>query len=237
MSNFLTGSIGRKFLMSITGLFLILFLFIHLTINSFLILDGVFGFEEGQMFNAGAHFMSTFPIIKVMEPILALGFIFHIIYALILSYKNLQARGNNRYASGNKTKGVEWSSQNMLVLGVVIFAFLIVHVANFFIKIKFTGSPLLDHVEFPYIGTGMVEGENAYALVHEAFQHLWIVIVYVIGFIALAFHLSHGFWSGFQTIGWSNEIWLKRLKVIGSIIAWLISLGFTVIAVAQYLFF
>lgn len=239
MANLFSSSIGKKLIMSLSGLFLILFLLIHLTINSFLLLDGVFGFEEGQMFNAGAHFMGTFPLIKIIEPILALGFLIHIVYSLMLSYQNMKARGSDRYASGNKTKGVEWSAQkqNMLILGIVMAAFLVVHVANFFIKIKFTGDDLLTHVEFPYIGTGMVEGENSYALVHEAFQHLWIVVVYIIGFVALGFHLSHGFWSAFQTIGWSNEIWLKRLKVIAKILAWFFTLGFTVIAVGQYLFF
>lgn len=237
MANLFSSSIGKKLIMSISGLFLILFLLIHLTINSFLLLDGVFGFEEGQMFNAGAHFMGTFPLIKIIEPILALGFLVHIFYSLVLTFQNMKARGSAKYASGNKTPDVEWSSKNMFVLGIVVVSFLIVHVANFFIKIKLTGSPLLTPVEFPYIGTGMVEGENSYALVHEAFQHLWIVIVYIIGFVALGFHLSHGFWSAFQTIGWSNEIWLKRLKVIGRIVAWVFALGFTVIAVGQYLFF
>ena len=82
MSNLLTASIGRKLLMSVSGLFLILFLFVHLFLNSFLLLDGVFGFEKGQMFNAGVHFMGTNPLIKIIEPMLALGFILHIVYSL-----------------------------------------------------------------------------------------------------------------------------------------------------------
>jgi len=235
MANLFSSSIGKKLIMSLSGLFLILFLLIHLTINSFLVLDGVFGFETGQMFNAGAHFMGTFPLIKVIEPILGLGFLIHIVYSLILSVQNKRARGNIRYASGDKTEGVEWTSKNMLPLGIALIAFLIVHLANFWVKIKITGE--IGHAEFPYLGTGMVQGEDAYTLVNTAFQNLPLVIAYVVGSLALAFHLSHGFWSAFQTIGWNNQIWLKRLKVIGNIIAWVIGLGFAFIAIAQYLFF
>jgi len=237
MANLFSSSIGRKLLMSITGLFLIIFLLVHLALNSFLLLDGLFGFEEGQMFNAGAHFMATNPLIKIMEPILALGFIVHIMYSIGLTIQNMRARGNSKYASGTKTQDVEWSSKNMLVLGTFVLSFLAVHIANFYVKIKFTGDPLLEtEAEFPFMGV-MAHGENAYALVNAAFNCWSIVLVYVIGCIALAFHLSHGFWSAFQTIGWNNKIWLKRLQTASKVIAWIIALGFIVIAVGQFLFF
>lgn len=236
MANIFSSSIGKKLLMSITGLFLILFLLVHLTLNSFLLLDGLFGFETGQLFNAGAHFMATNPLIKIIEPTLAIGFGVHIIYSLLLSFLNMKARGNQKYASGNKTKDVEWASQNMLVLGVAVAAFLVVHLANFWIKMKFTGDPLLTETMFPFFGE-LVPGENAYALVNAAFKVWWIVAIYVIGSVALGFHLAHGFWSAFQTIGWNNNIWMKRLRVISLIVAWVIGAGFSVIAVAQYIFF
>nr|MDA3853661.1 succinate dehydrogenase cytochrome b subunit [Bacteroidales bacterium] len=210
---------------------------IHLIINSFLLLDGVFGFEEGQMFNAGAHFMGTFPLIKVIEPILGLGFLIHIFYSIVLYFQNKKARGSVKYASGDKTKDVEWSSKNMFVLGLVMFSFLVVHIANFYMKIKFGVGGHPAEASFPYLGTGMVHGEDAYALVNTAFQNIALVIAYVVGSVALAFHLSHGFWSAFQTIGWNNQIWFKRLKVIGTVVAWAIGLGFAVIAIGQYLFF
>jgi succinate dehydrogenase / fumarate reductase cytochrome b subunit len=236
MSNLLTASIGRKLLMSVSGLFLILFLFVHLVLNSFLLLDGVLGFETGQMFNAGAHFMATNPLIKVMEPVLALGFIIHIIYSIILTFQNMKARGPQRYASGKKTRGVEWASLNMLPLGIAIFAFLVVHIANFYMRMK--GFVVWEpaEVEFPFFGM-IAKGEDAYSLVHDTFQNLPIVIIYVIGSIALAFHLAHGFWSGFQTIGWNNNVWMPRLKWISNIIAVVLGGGYTVIAVGQYLFF
>jgi succinate dehydrogenase / fumarate reductase, cytochrome b subunit len=236
MANIFSSSIGKKLLMSITGLFLIQFLLVHLTINMLLLLDGLFGFEEGQLFNAGAHFMATNPLIKIIEPTLAIGFGVHIIYSLILSFQNMKARGSQMYASGNKTKDVEWASQNMLVLGIAVAAFLVVHLANFWVKMKFTGDPLLTETMFPFFGE-MVHGENSYALVNAAFEVWWIVAIYVIGSVALGFHLAHGFWSAFQTIGWNNTIWMKRLRVISLVIAWIIGGGFSVIAIAQYIFF
>lgn len=222
--------------MSISGLFLIMFLLVHLAINALLLCpDGFLGFETGQMFNAGAHFMGTFPIIKLVEPVLGLGFLIHIVYSIILTAQNSRARGTAKYASGNKTKGIEWTSKNMLPLGVALIAFLIVHIANFYVKIKITGD--VGHAHFPYLGTGMVEGEDVYTLVNTAFGNPLLVLAYVIGSVALAFHLSHGFWSAFQTIGWNNQIWMNRIKCIGNIIAWVIGCGFSVIAIAQYLFF
>jgi len=236
MSNLLTASIGKKLLMSVSGLFLILFLFVHLTLNSFLLLDSCLGFERGQLFNAGSHFMGTNPFIKIIEPILALGFMVHIIYSLILTFQNMKARGPQRYASGNKTQGVEWASQNMLVLGIVIFSFLIVHIFDFYMKFRGYIAWTSTEVEFPFFGS-MAKGEDAYSLVNATFKILPIVILYVIGSVALAFHLAHGFWSSFQTIGWNNTKWLPRLKSISNILAIILGGGFTVIAVAQYLFF
>ena len=237
MSNLLTASIGRKLLMSVSGLFLILFLFVHLILNSFLLLDGILGFEKtGDMFNAGVHFMGTNPLIKVIEPTLALGFIVHIIYSLIVTIQNMKARGTQTYASGKKTKGVDWASQNMLVLGIVIFSFLAIHIANFYMKMKGFIHWEGGEVEFPFFGT-MAKGENAYALVNETFKILPFVVAYIIGSVALAFHLSHGFWSSFQTIGWNNTTWMPRLKCLSNIIAIILGGGFTVIALAQYLFF
>ena len=236
MSNLLTASIGRKLLMSVSGLFLILFLFVHLILNSFLLLDGVMGFETGQMFNAGVHFMGTNPLIKVIEPVLALGFLVHIVYSLILTLQNMKARGPQSYASGKKTKGVEFASLNMLPLGIAIFAFLVIHIMNFYMRMKGFIVWESGEVEFPFFGS-MAKGENAYALVNETFKSLPIVILYVVGSVSLAFHLAHGFWSAFQTIGWNNTTWMPRLKVISSVVAIIIGGGFTVIAVAQYLFF
>ncbi len=231
MSNLFSSSIGKKLLMSLSGLFLITFLVIHLSLNLLLLAN-----DGGELFNAAAHFMATNPMIKLMEPVLGIGFMVHIIYGGYLNALNNKARGRSKYASGNNTKDVAWASKNMWVLGLTILAFLIVHIAQFYTKIKFTGDPLLaeTHIDIAGVETQV---ENTYALVNAAFSQLWVVIVYVIGSLGLALHLTHGFWSAFQTLGASNSIWRKRLTCIGIIFAWVIGIGFSLIAVLQFLFF
>lgn len=192
--------------------------------------------DGGEAYNAAAHFMATNPLIKIVEPVLGIGFVIHIIWAVVLTLDNRRARGNVRYASGNKTVDVTWASKNMLVLGITILAFLVLHLANFWVKMKLTGDPLLEHVTVN-IGGVQTEVENAYALVNSAFGYLWIVVIYIVAGIGLALHLSHGFWSAFQTIGMSNMIWRKRLTVLGYIYSWVVGLGFSAIALLQYLFY
>jgi succinate dehydrogenase / fumarate reductase cytochrome b subunit len=219
MSKFLTASIGRKFVMSITGLFLLVFVGVHLGINLLLIFD-----DSGDLFNQGAHFMSTNPLIKVMEPILGLGFIIHIVWSFYLEYQNWMARPV-KYAKKNMSGASSWASRNMLILGALVLVFLIIHIINFFVKMKFTGDPLLTEVT-----VNGVDMHNAYALVAGAFKaSIALGIFYIIGGILLGMHLSHGFWSAFQTLGLNNKFWLNRWKVIGTIYAVLIALGYAVI--------
>jgi len=216
MSNFLSASIGRKVFMSLTGLFLISFLLIHLTLNLFLIFD-----DSGNLFNEAAHFMATNPIIKIMEPVLALGFIIHIIWSAWITLENMKARPQG-YASGDQL--LKWwaPSKNMFILGGMIFIFLVLHIMNFYVKMKFTGDPLLDQPT----GTG-VQMHNAYALVSNLFisSRLYDVI-YMIGGILVGLHISHGFWSAFQTIGLSNINWMKRLKFLANLIGFVFAIGF-----------
>ncbi len=231
MSNLFSSSIGKKLVMSLSGLFLITFLVIHLSINLLLLVK-----DGGDLFNAAAHFMATNPMIRIMEPLLGIGFFVHILYGGLLTAQNNKARGNDRYRSGNNTKDVMWASKNMWILGLTIFAFLIVHVGQFWVKMKITGDPLLNHTHI-HVGGVETEVENAYALVNATFSHLWVVVVYVIGSLGLSLHLTHGFWSAFQTLGASNGIWRKRLTVTGIVFAWLVGIGFSAIAVLQYLLF
>lgn len=217
--SFLNASIGRKFLMSITGLFLVMFLIVHMSINLTLIFD-----DSGNMYNVAAHFMATNPLIKVMEPILALGFIVHIVWSLIITVQNMKARpvGYDKTAQGQNST---WASRNMLILGSMLFIYMGIHLANFWWKMKFAGDPLLEHITVN--GTEM---ENAYALVSEFFKNSVVYcIVYIIGGWLLGLHISHGFWSAFQTIGLNNHIWRKRLYTLAQIIGWIITIGFAVI--------
>jgi len=219
MSNFLNSSIGKKFLMSITGLFLITFLLVHLTMNSMILFD-----STGELYNKAAHWMSTNPIIKIVEPVLAIGFILHIIYAGVLTLLNQWARPVG-YDKQNLRKSSTWASRNMFVLGSVVLIFLVIHISNFFWKMKFTGSELLDQ--------GATDGvENAYLLVTTFFiDWWWIDLVYILGAVALGLHLTHAFWAAFQTLGWSNTKWRKRLNILGFLYTILVAGGFGLIPI------
>lgn len=211
--------------MSLSGLFLVTFLIIHLSINLLLLVP-----DGGQMFNVAAAFMGM-PLIKYgLQPVLFGGFIIHIIYAAILTAENNKARGKDSYASGNKTKDVMWASKNMFVLGLTVTAFLVVHLIDYWVPLQITHN-------VQSITINGVEMHNTYALVNETFSQPWRVIVYIIGFLGLTIHLTHGFWSAFQTLGMSNNIWRKRWTVIGITFAWIVGLGFSMIAILQYALF
>jgi len=216
MSRFLTSSIGQKFFMSITGLFLMMFLLVHLTINSLLL------FGDGELFNIAADFMGSNPVMKVVEPILALGFVIHILYASYITLKNLSARPQS-YKVTNKTKA-SWASKNMYILGGLIFIFLVIHLTNFFWKIKFGTISTISY------NGGETELHDVYSLVTSQFKSWWWYdAIYILGAIFLFLHLTHGFWSAFQTIGWDNDKWISRIKVVAYIYAIIVAGGFAFI--------
>ena len=218
------SSITKKLIMSVSGLFLIVFLLPHMTINLFSVIDtvkGTYGAAEG-LFQAGCDFMAL-PIVTIMVPVLALGFLVHIVYAGILTAGNIQARGGlNRYAGGSKGKAESWASKNMLVLGIVVLGLIAFHLNHFWAEMQL--KEFMGH-----------HAENPYLLLNETFKHWWVVVLYIVWFVALGLHLCHGFWSAFQTIGLSNQIWEKRLYTIGYVFVALIVLGFSVVAVNAYL--
>jgi succinate dehydrogenase / fumarate reductase cytochrome b subunit len=206
--------------MSITGLFLISFLCIHLTLNLFLTFD-----DSGQLFNLAAHFMATNPLIRIMEPILAIGFVVHIIWSGLITLENMRARPQ-KYASGDQL--LKWwkPAKNMFILGAMILVFLVIHITNFYIKMKWTGDPLLKEVI-----VGGVEMHNAYALVSNLFLSRVYDLLYIAGGILVGLHISHGFWSAFQTIGFTNQIWLRRLKFLAVAVGIIFAAGFSYIPI------
>ena len=215
------SSITKKLIMSISGLFLIVFMLLHMTINFFSVIDtvkGTYGAADG-LFQAGCDFMAL-SIITVMVPVLAAGFLVHIIYALILTYGNYKARGTERYAVANKTKA-EWASKNMLVLGVVVLGIVAFHLNHFWADMQL--KEFQGH-----------HAENPYMLLNATFKSVWMTALYVVWFIALGLHLCHGFWSAFQTIGLSNKNWEKRLTYIGYAVVAIIVLGFCATAVNAF---
>ena len=217
------SSITKKLIMSISGLFLIVFLLLHMTINLFSVIDsfaGTYGAADG-LFQKGCDFMAL-PIVTIMVPVLAAGFLVHIAYALILSYGNFKARGTERYAVANKTKAESWAAKNMLVLGVVVLGIVAFHLNHFWADMQL--AEFQGH-----------HAENPYTLLNATFQNGWMVVIYVIWFAALGLHLQHGFWSAFQSIGMSNKIWEKRLLCIGRVFVGIIVLGFSAVAVNAFL--
>ena len=215
MAKLFTSSIGKKLIMSVTGLFMILFVTLHMVLN----FTSVFSAET---FQAVCDFMAL-PIVTIMVPILAAGFVFHILYAIILEVGNLKARGGvKRYEVSNKAATDSWSAKNMIWLGIIVLCGLCIHLSHFWSKMQ-----LAD------LTGGEVADPNA--LLSQTFGNIWMLIIYLVWFFALWMHLSHGFWSAFQTIGWSGQKWLKRTKVIGIIYATLLMGGFAVTAIVACL--
>ncbi len=227
MNKLFASSIGRKLLVALSGMFLILFLVVHLSINLLLIFD-----DSGALFNKGAHFMATNPMVGVMEPLLAVGFVVHIMYATIVTIRNYRARPNG-YLKNLPSANSSWESRNMFVLGGIILFFLILHLNHFFVKMKFTGDPLLTTVIID--GVAM---KNSYLLVSSLFkENFWYSIGYMIWAVFLGFHLVHGFWSAFQTVGLNNEVWIQRLQNVSIIYATIIAAGFCIIPLYFIIFF
>ena len=216
MSWLIKSSIGRKFVQSISGLFLVLFLLFHMSMNLVLIFSyDAYNFIANEIL--GANWWAI-----IGTGVIALGFVVHIIYAIILTLQNRKARGSDRYASASKTP-VAWSSKNMFVLGVFILLFLIVHLYQMWYNMQFK-----ELLQLPGAR------EDGAQLVTEVLSNGWIFAIYIIAFIALWLHLTHGFWSALQTVGWNNTKWMKRIKVIGNIFATIICLGFMIVAIAVH---
>ena len=226
------SSIGKKFIQAVSGAFLLLFLLLHGTINFFSVIDSFTGkygivaadealFSKGDgLFKLGCDFMSL-PIIDIVVPILALGFLVHIGYGCWLTVKNIKARGGiKRYEVSSKAAADSWSAKNMFVLGIIILGFLGFHLTHFWAKMQLP----------EMFGIGTFEN-NPYLLLNVTFGKWWVVALYIIWFCAIFLHLTHGFWSMFQTVGWDGKTWFKRVKVIGVIVAALIVLLFVTTAV------
>ncbi len=230
------SSIGKKFIQSISGAFLVIFLLLHGTINFFSVIDSFTGkygavaadeklFSAGDgLFKLGCDFMST-GFISIMVPVLALGFLVHIIYGCWLSWQNMKARGGwKRYEVASKANADSWSAKNMLVLGIIILGFICFHLTHFWAKMQLP----------EMFGVGNYEN-NPYLLLNVTFGKWWVLALYIIWFAAVGLHLVHGFWSMFQTVGWSGQTWFKRLKVIGVIVACIIVLLFVATAVNAFI--
>ena len=215
MASIFKSSIGKKLIMSVTGICLILFLTFHMVMNLTYVFD-----PDTVVYGTICKILSM-GWVNVIVPLLAAFFVIHILYAFILTITNRQARGQQRSEISNKAKTDSWSARNMFVLGIIILGALGLHLMDFWAHMQLQ----------EFMGN---EAENPYTLLTTTFGPWWLTTLYLLWFVAIWFHLCHGFWSMFQTIGWSGQTWMKRLKVIGVIFATLIFLLFAATAVNAF---
>lgn len=213
------SSIGRKVIMSVTGVALILFLTFHGCMNVVALISA-----EGynwicEMLGANWYAVAATVVLGALVLI-------HFVYAIILTLQNRKARGSNRYAVVEKPAKVEWSSQNMFVLGLIVVLGLLLHLENFWSHMmlpELVGAEQCPALPAPGDGFGHIV---------RVFSNPIYAVVYIIWLVALWFHLTHGFWSAMQTFGWSGHIWFKRWRVIGNIYSTLVVLLFVVVVLA-----
>lgn len=206
------SSIGRKVMMSVTGISLILFLTFHMSMN-------VVALFSGDAYNMICEMLGANWYAVVATMALAGLAVLHIVYAFILTAQNNAARGSEKYAVSSKPSKVEWASQNMLVLGIIVLVGLLIHLANFWAKM------MLVDLGVEAFGTEAYSTDGAYWIQYTFSQPL-LVVLYVVWIAALWFHLTHGFWSAMQTLGLNGKTWFCRMKVISIAYATLICFGF-----------
>ena len=214
----INSSIGRKVVMSVTGIALILFLTFHCAMN-------VVALFSGEAYNMICELLGAnwYAVVATMG--LATLAVIHIVFAFILTAQNRKARGDNRYAIATEVNPgkVEWASKNMLVLGIIILLGLLLHLFNFWYNMMFA--------EIMGFSAGHLPSDG-FAFIIDTFGNPVYVVLYVIWIVAIWFHLTHGFWSAMQTLGVSGKIWFCRWKLIGFIYTTLLMLGFLVVVLA-----
>jgi len=217
MAGLTQSTIGRKFLMALSAMFLLVFLLIHLSVNLLSI------FSE-DAFNTASHFMGYNPLIQfVMQPVLVAGVIFHFVMGFVLEMKNKNARPV-KYAVANNSGNSSWPSRNMIISGAVILAFLGLHMYDFW----------MHEMNYKYVEALSINETRYWEELHAKFADLWRVIFYAVSFVLLGLHLSHGFQSSFQSIGARHPKYLKCVNTLGTWYSILIPLGFIVVAVFHF---
>lgn len=201
--------------MGLTGLFLISFLVVHVGINSL-----IYANDNGETFNAGAHFMAHNPLIRVMEIVLFAGLILHAVQAIILTMENKKARPV-AYAMTNGAANSSWYSRSMALLGILLLLFLIVHLGNFWLPTK--QALMAD------------EEHNTFENLKAVFSQWYFVLIYLIGVFALCYHLLHGFQSAFQSLGLNHKKYTPTIKKIGIWFSIIVCLLFASMPVTMFL--
>ena len=225
LTHYLTSSIGRKMTMSLTGLFLILFLIVHLLGNLQLLAN-----DGGESFNKYGHFMTHFLPIEIIAYGLYAFIVLHAIQGLLLWRANKKSKGTTyivKIASPNTT----WSSRQMALLGTLILAFLFIHMGDFWAKVKLHQLDLKTYASYNN-GVGV---DDLYTRVTAAFHNPFIVIIYLVGQAVLAFHLWHGFQSAFQTLGVNHPKYTPLIKGLGKFYSVVVPALFALIPVYMFL--
>ncbi len=205
--------------MSISGIFLILFLLFHMSMN-------IVALFSAENYNMICGFLGSHWYAVAGTAVLAIGFLVHIGFALMLSLQNKKARGNQAYARQETPKGVEFASQWMGWLGIIVIAGLLLHFSQFWYHMMYAELAGIENEIAATDGAGFIQ---------FYFSQPIIVVCYLIWLVALWFHLSHGFWSALHTIGWNNVVWLNRLKCISTIFATVVFGGFAIVVIAFFL--
>jgi len=212
-----TSSIGRKYAMALSAMFLLIFLVMHLSVN----LLSVFG---ETAYNNASQFMGYNPLIQfLMQPVLMFAVIFHFVMGFVLEIRNNRARPV-KYAMNKGAANSTWMSRNMIITGAVILAFLALHMYDFWYH----------EMNYKYIEGLPVEENRFWGDLHSKFESLWRVVLYVIAFVLLGLHLAHGFQSSFQSIGARHPKYTPFIKAFGNWYSVLIPAGFIIIAIYHF---
>ena len=212
----INSSIGRKVVMSVTGIALILFLTFHMSMN-------IVALFSGEAYNMICEFLGANWYAVVATVALGALTVAHIVYAFILTAQNRSARGNERYAVTGSSPKVEWASKNMLVLGIIVLLGMLLHLFNYWYNMMFAEIVGM-HTQF--------HPADGFAYIKETFANPVFVVLYIVWICAIWFHLSHGFWSAMQTLGINGKVWFNRWKVIGLVYTSLLMLGFLIVVLA-----
>ncbi|MBL7804274.1 MAG: succinate dehydrogenase cytochrome b subunit [Saprospiraceae bacterium] len=223
-TRFLTSSLGQKFIMSLTGIFLMLFLIVHLLGNLQLLKD-----DGGEAFNSYAYFMTHNPLIKTVSYTLYASILLHAIQGILLWQRNKAARGNVRYAVQH-TRSSERPARNMAWIGIIIFIFLVLHMYQFWFQMHWGKVPFVeyDSLDHPV--------KDLYTLVAASYENIGYVVFYVVCMVVVAAHLWHGFWSSLQTLGINHRKYNGLIHFIGAAYAIGVPFLFAVIPVWMYVF-
>ncbi len=219
-SEFFTSSIGKKFIVSLTGLFLISFLLIHVSVNA-----TIWANDGGQMYNLAAHFMGTTIVIRVLEVVLFAGLLLHIIQGLVLEVQN-RSRRKTGYAVSLGNRGSTWYSRSMGLLGTLLLFFLVIHLSHFWVPSRFTDLPTVVYND--------KEVANQYLDILRVFHNPVVVVLYVLGCLSLMYHLMHGFQSAFRTLGVPNGKYISLIKIMGFGFSVIVSLAFAMMPISVF---